>query len=138
MFVSTAYAQTAGGGSGLDVMTFLPLILIFVVFYFLMLRPQQQKLRDHKAMVNAVRRGDRVVTGGGIIGTVTKAGSDDELQVEIAEGVRVRVLRSTLTTVLAKTEPVRATKPDDSDTPPPPADEPKGTVRTLAKILGRK
>ena len=112
MLVSTAYAQASTGGgappSGVDVMSFLPLILIFVVFYFLLIRPQQKKLKDHKSMVDAVRRGDRIITAGGIIGTVTRVGADDEVTVEIAEGVRVRVVRSTITTVLAKTEPAAA------------------------------
>ena len=107
MFVSTAYAQTAApaaGGADM-IVQFLPLILIFVVFYFLLIRPQQKKMKEHKGMLEAIRRGDRVVTGGGIIGTVTKVGPEDELQVEIAENVRVRVVRSTVNLVLAKTEP---------------------------------
>jgi len=109
MFISTAYAQAASGGGagapGVDVMSFLPLVLIFVVFYFLLIRPQQKKLKEHKSMVDSLRRGDRIVTAGGIIGTVTRVGADDEVTVEIAEGVRVRLVRSTITTVLAKTEP---------------------------------
>lgn len=116
MFVSTAYAQTAtGAGGGTDmIVQFLPLILIFVVFYFLLIRPQQKKMKEHKAMLGAIRRGDRVVTGGGIIGTVTRA-DDDELQVEIADGIRVRCVRSTINIVLAKTEPAKAdtAKSDD-------------------------
>ena len=107
MFVSTAYAQTAApaaGGADM-IVQFLPLILIFVVFYFLLIRPQQKKMKEHKAMLESIRRGDRVVTGGGIIGIVTKVGPEDELQVEIAENVRVRCLRSTVNLVLAKTEP---------------------------------
>src|SRR3954471_1388166 len=108
MFVSTAYAQAADGmGGATSLMSFLPLVLIFVVFYFLLIRPQQKKLKEHKGMLEALRRGDRVVTGGGIIGTITKIGADDELVVEIAEGVRVRVLRSTINLVLAKTEPAK-------------------------------
>ena len=117
MFVSTAFAQAATGSAaqpGLDLMSFLPLILIFVVFYFLLIRPQQKKLKEHKAMIDGLRRGDRVVTAGGIIGVVTRVGENDEAIVEIAEGVRVRVLRSTVTAVLAKTEPVRASKADDA------------------------
>ena len=104
MFVSSAYAQAAGGPGGFDLVSLAPLVLIFVVFYFLLIRPQQKKMKAHKAMVAAVRRGDRVVTAGGIVGTVSKVLSDTELQVEIAEGVRVRVIRSTVTDVLAKTE----------------------------------
>jgi preprotein translocase subunit YajC len=87
-------------------MQFLPLVLIFVVFYFLLIRPQQKRAKEHKTMLSALRRGDRVVTGGGIIGTVAKVVGDDEVAVDIAEGTRVRVLRSTITTVLARTEPV--------------------------------
>jgi preprotein translocase subunit YajC len=106
MLISTAYAQTAGadGGSGM-LIQLLPLVLIFVVFYFLIIRPQQKKVKDHKAMVDALRRGDRVVTTGGIIGTVTKVTGDREIGVEIADGVRVRVLRSMVAEVMARTEP---------------------------------
>jgi preprotein translocase subunit YajC len=118
MFVSTAFAQAATGpatSSDFNVMSFLPLVLIFVVFYFLLIRPQQKKLKEHKAMVDGVRRGDRIITAGGIHGTVTRVSGDDEAIVEIAEGVRVRVVRSTITTVLAKTEPARpAVKADDA------------------------
>ncbi|MEX2009227.1 MAG: preprotein translocase subunit YajC [Dongiaceae bacterium] len=104
MFVSSAYAQAAGGPGGFDLVSLAPLVLIFVVFYFLLIRPQQKKMKAHKAMVAAVRRGDRVVTAGGIVGQVSKVLSDSELQVEIAEGVRVRVIRSTITDVVVKTE----------------------------------
>jgi len=109
MFISTAYAQAAAGapGGGMEsLMSLAPLVLIFVVFYFLLIRPQQKKLKEHKAMLEALRRGDKVVTGGGIVGTIVKV-ADDEATVEIAENVRVRVLRSTITTVLAKTEPAK-------------------------------
>lgn len=105
MLISPAYAQAAGGAGGFDLMTFAPLIAIFVVFYFLLIRPQQKKAKQHKEMLGQVRRGDRVVTGGGIIGTVTDAKEGAEIQVEIASGVRVRVLRATITDILAKTEP---------------------------------
>jgi len=113
MFVSPAYAQAAGGPGGFDLVSLAPLVLIFVVFYFLLIRPQQKKMKAHKAMVAAVRRGDRVVTAGGIVGTVSKVLSDTELQVEIAEGVRVRVIRSTVTDVLAKTEAADEAGADD-------------------------
>ena len=85
-------------------MTFLPIILIFVVFYFLLIRPQQKKVKQHRQMVSALRRGDKVVTAGGLIGTVTKIISDTEAQVELAEGVRVRVVRTTISEVLSRTE----------------------------------
>ncbi len=115
MLISTAYAQAAGGvapSPAVDFMSFLPLILIFVVFYFLLIKPQQKKLKEHKTMVDALRRGDRIVTAGGLIGTVTRVSGDDEIIVEIAEGVRVRVVRSTIVTVLAKTEPTKADAED--------------------------
>jgi preprotein translocase subunit YajC len=89
-------------------MSFLPLVLIFVVFYFLLIRPQQKKMNEHKAVIGALRRGDRIVTAGGLIGTVTRVNAEDEAVVEIAEGVRVRVVKSTITTVLARTEVARA------------------------------
>ena len=106
MFTSTAFAQAAGGtaGGGFDIVQLAPLILIFVVFYFLLLRPQQKKAKEHRTMLSALRRGDRVVTGGGIIGTVSKVQNDEEVVLEIAEGVRVRVVRSTITSVLGKPE----------------------------------
>jgi preprotein translocase subunit YajC len=110
MLISTAYAQGVGGLLDQSAMIqFLPLVLIFVVFYFLLIRPQQKKQKDHRSMLDALRRGDRVVTGGGIIGTVNKVtpGTDD-VEVDIAQNVRVRVLRSTITTVLARTDPSAA------------------------------
>ena len=106
MLFSTAYAQaagaTAGGGFGGLEQMFL-IIPIIAVFYFFMIRPQQRKMKEHRALVAGVRRGDRVVTGGGLIGQVTKVISDGEVQVEIAEGVRVRVVRSQISEVLSKT-----------------------------------
>jgi preprotein translocase subunit YajC len=110
MLISPAYAQAAAGGDPASAFTaFIPLILIFVVFYFLLIRPQQKKMKEHRAMLEAVRRGDRIVTNGGIIGLVTKVmEAERELQVEIAEGVRVRVLRDMVANVLSKTEPVAA------------------------------
>jgi len=108
MFISTAYAQAAGGADGAGaLMQFAPLILIFVVFYFLLIRPQQKKQKEHKAMLEAIRRGDKIVTAGGLIGTVAKVVGDDELSVEIAEGVKVKVARGMVSTVLLKTEPAK-------------------------------
>jgi preprotein translocase subunit YajC len=108
MWISPAYAQAAGGGdSGGGLVAFLPIVLIFVVFYFLLIRPQQKKMKDHKAMVGAVRRGDKVVTGGGLIGTVSKVVSDTEVQVELAQGVKVRVVKGTLSDVLNRGEPAK-------------------------------
>jgi preprotein translocase subunit YajC len=108
MLISTAYAQGTGMFDQNALIQFLPLILIFVVFYFLLIRPQQRKAKDHKTMLDALRRGDRIVTGGGIIGTVARVDSPEEITVDIADGVRVRVLRSTVTSVLAKPDPAAA------------------------------
>src|SRR5262244_4454465 len=108
MLISTAYAQGTGIFDQNALIQFLPLILIFVVFYFLLIRPQQRKAKDHKTMLDALRRGDRVVTGGGIIGTVARVENPEEVTVDIADNVRVRVLRSTITSVLAKPDPAAA------------------------------
>jgi len=109
MLISAAYAQGTGITGIFDnqgaLIQFLPLVLIFVVFYFLLIRPQQRKAKDHKTMRDALRRGDRVVTGGGIIGTVARVENPEEVTVDIADGVRVRVLRSTISSVLAKPDP---------------------------------
>ncbi len=112
MFISPAFAQVGGGSD--TFMSLLPLVLIFGVFYLLLIRPQQKKMKHHKAMLGAVRRGDRVVTGGGIIGTVTKVLNDDEVTVEITDGVKVRVQRGLISSVLSKTEPAQqgAGKPE--------------------------
>ena len=108
MPISTAYAQGTGLLDQSALIQFLPLVLIFVVFYFLLIRPQQKKAKDHRTVLDALRRGDRVVTGGGIIGTVNKVLSPEEVEVDIAQGVRVRVLRSTISSVLAKPDPAAA------------------------------
>lgn len=110
MLVSPAFAQAAGQTAGLmgGIESFLPLILIFVVFYFLMIRPQQKRMKAHKEMLGQLRRGDRVLTQGGILGTVNKVVDDKEVVVEIAEGVRVRVLRASIQDIVSKTEPVAA------------------------------
>ncbi len=84
---------------------FLPLILIFAIMYFLLIRPQQKKVKEHQAMIEAVRRGDQVITQGGIVGKITKVKDDGEVEVEIADGVKVRVVKATLAQVLNKTEP---------------------------------
>ncbi|MEM6305618.1 MAG: preprotein translocase subunit YajC [Pseudomonadota bacterium] len=88
-------------------MEFVPLILIFAIMYFLLIRPQQKKIKEHAAMVEALRRGDQVVTQGGVIGKVVKVKEDGELEVEIADGVKIRVVQSTIATVMSKTEPAK-------------------------------
>ena len=86
----------------------IPLILIFAIMYFLLIRPQQKKVKQHKAMVEALRKGDQVVTGGGMIGKVTKVKEGNEVEVEIATGVTIRVVRSTIATVMNKTDPAKS------------------------------
>jgi preprotein translocase subunit YajC len=109
MFATAAFAQTTGtpGGAAGGLISFVPIILIFAIMYFLMIRPQQKKVKEHRAMVEAVRRGDQVITSGGLIGKVTKV-ADSELEVELAPNVKVRVVRSTISQVVSKTEPVEA------------------------------
>ncbi len=135
MFISDAYAQAAGGQpGGMDALVqgMLPLILIFVVFYFLLIRPQQKRAKEHKLMLEALRRGDKVVTNGGLIGTVAKVVDDNEVQVEIAEGIKVRVMRQMIAQVTSKTEPV---KPANSDGGKPGGG---GSSGGLKKLLGGK
>ena len=111
MFSTPAFAQGLfGGGAGGDggmLMSLLPFILIFVIMYFLILRPQQKRAKQHQEMVKNVRRGDTVVTNGGLIGKVTKVIDDDQIEIEIADDVRIRQLRAMLTDVRAKGEPVK-------------------------------
>lgn len=107
MFITEAFAQSGGDAGGASmIIQFLPIILIFVIMYFLILRPQRQKARAHQEMVANLRRGDTVVTSGGLIGKVAKV-DDSEIQVEIAEEVRVRVVRGMIAEVRAKGEPVK-------------------------------
>ena len=137
MLISPAYAQAAGGGGAFDIAAFLPLILIFAVFYFLLIRPQQKKVKQHRELVSNLRRNDRVVTAGGIIGTVSKVINDAEVQVEIAEGVRVRVIRSQIVEVLAKPAPAGRSKKEPEPEPEadvaPELDEPAETVEAAAE-----
>jgi preprotein translocase subunit YajC len=114
MLITPAYAQNLpfglGGDSGGMITSLLPLLLIVVIMYFLVLRPQQQRVKQHQAMVKALRRGDTVVTNGGLVGKVTKVVDDDQIEVEISDGVRVRQMRAMVSEVRAKCEPVK----DDS------------------------
>jgi preprotein translocase subunit YajC len=106
MFVTPAFAQTAGGPGG-GLVQILPFVLIFAIMYFLLIRPQQKKAKEHRAMVSELKKGDQVVTQGGLIGKVVKVKEANELEVEIATGVKVRVVQSTVTQVLNKTEPAK-------------------------------
>ncbi len=132
MFISPAYAQ-AGAPGGFDLGVFIPLILIFVVFYFLLIRPQQKKAKQHREMVASLRRGDRIVTAGGLIGTIAKAVDENEIIVDLAEGVRVRVVRSTVAEVLGKPEPI--TRPAEAKEKPARPDRPITKV-DYYQILG--
>ncbi len=108
MFITPAYAQTAAGDALGGFGSFIPLILIFVIFYFFLIRPQQKRAKEHKAMLQAIRRGDQVVTQGGIMGKIVRVKEgEDEVEVEIAEGVKVRVVRATIAAVVSKTEPAK-------------------------------
>ena len=141
MFISLAHAQSflggAEGGGGLG--AFLPIILIFVVFYFLLIRPQQKKVKQHREMLNLVKRADRVLTGGGIIGTVTRIKENDELVVEVADGVKVNVLRSTLSDVINRSEPSSSSGVSPSGGPTvvgPSENKPGGLLGGLFGGLG--
>ena len=108
MLITPAFAQAAGGGdTNSMLMSLLPFALIFVIMYFLILRPQQKKVKDHAELVKNIRRGDTVVTTGGLVGKVTKVVDDEVVEVELAEDVRVRQMRSMLADVRAKGEPVK-------------------------------
>jgi len=111
--IGTVYAQAAPGAFDYLNSLIVPTMLIIGIMYFLMIRPQQKRLKDHQAMIGGIRRGDTVVTGGGIIGKVTKV-DEQELQVEIADNVRIKVLKSTLSDVHGKTEPVKETSSSSS------------------------
>ncbi|WP_295946577.1 preprotein translocase subunit YajC [uncultured Bartonella sp.] len=114
MFITNAYAQAAGGSTGevSTLMTFAPFILIFVIMYFLIIRPQRNQMKKRQEMLNAIRRGDTVITEGGLIGRVTKVVGDanGEVEIEIAENTRVRVMRAKILTVEVKGEPVSEQK----------------------------
>ena len=142
MFISQAWAQGAGGGGGDFLVQLFPLILIFVVFYFLLIRPQQAKVRAQREMLSGVKRGDRVVTGGGVIGLVTKVISDNEMQVEIAEGVRVRMLKQSVSEILARDQSVRGAKEAEEELkpllPPPPPPQAGGRKSLLGSLFGGK
>jgi len=137
--IPSAYAQTtsgaAGGASTADTLTqFFPFILIIGIFYVLMIRPQQQKQKALQKQLSELRRGDNVVTSGGIIGTVARVVSDDEVSVEIAEGVRVRVVRSTITGLTSKGEPrTDAKSASDADNPDAPAKASTAATRTTRR-----
>jgi preprotein translocase subunit YajC len=106
MFVTPAYAQTASGGGDL-IMSILPFVLMFVIFYFLLIRPQRKQMAERTQMLNNIRRNDTIVTGGGVVGKVLKVIDDNEVEVEIAKDVKVRVVRSMVADVRTKGEPAK-------------------------------
>lgn len=108
MFVTPAFAQAAAPAGAGALAQFVPLILIFAIMYFLMIRPQQKKAKVHKAMVEALRRGDDVIGQSGIMGKVSKVNEDGTLEVEIAPGVKVKMIKSAVAQVVSKTEPAAA------------------------------
>jgi preprotein translocase subunit YajC len=116
MFISSAYAQAASAGADFQsqLINFAPLILIMGVMYFLLFRPQQQRVKELRQAQSSLRRGDKIVTAGGVIGQVTRVINDEEVEVQIAEGVRVRIVRGTISTVLSKSEPAKS-EPAKSD-----------------------
>jgi preprotein translocase subunit YajC len=107
MFVTPAFAQASPFGGDNMLVQLLPFVLIFVIMYFLILRPQQKRAKEHTELVKNLRRGDTVITSGGLVGKVTKVVDDDQIEVEIADGVRVRQVRSMVSGVRAKGEPIK-------------------------------
>jgi preprotein translocase subunit YajC len=107
MFVTPAFAQGGMLGGDNMLVQLLPFILIFVIMYFLILRPQQKRTREHQELIKNVRRGDTVITSGGLVGKVTKVVDDDQIEIEVADGVRVRQVRSMISGVRAKGEPAK-------------------------------
>lgn len=120
MFITPAYAQTAGGAGGGVIELLFPLILVGGIMWFLVIRPQRQAQKKRDAMLAAVKRNDTVITGGGVVGKVTKVIDDNELEAEIASGVKVRLMRAMIADVRVKGEPVAAndtTPPEDGEKP---------------------
>jgi preprotein translocase subunit YajC len=107
MLITPAFAQAAGGDATSMITSLLPFALIFVIMYFLILRPQQKRVKDHAEMVKNLRRGDTIVTSGGLVGKVTKVVDDDQVEMEIADGIRIRQMRQMITAVRSKGEPAK-------------------------------
>ncbi len=125
MIISPAYAQAAGGAGGLS--SLLPFLLIFIVFYFFLIRPQQKRAKEHRELVNNVKRGDKIITSGGLLGTVSKSVEGQEsVEVEIAKDVKVNVMRTMIADLRDKKDAPKADKAKD--------DAPKG----LAGLFGKK
>jgi preprotein translocase subunit YajC len=114
MLISPAYAQAAPGGGGDLFVSLMPLVLIFVVFYFLLIRPQQQKVKAHRQLIDNIKKGDQVVTAGGILGKVTRVEAENTVMVEIAPNVVVKVAKHTISDILNKPQPVAAGSNDNA------------------------
>jgi preprotein translocase subunit YajC len=141
MLISPAYAQAVGGAESAVIMQIVPIVLIFAVFYFLLIRPQQKKVKQHRDMVAALRRGDRIVTAGGIIGTVAKVKNETELLVEIAEGVRVTLVRAQVSEVLSRTGPATPTpanKTDNEEAAAVSSAPEESTGKKISGLFGKK
>ena len=106
MFVTPAYAQGPAGGGMELFSSFVPIILLIAIFWFLIFRPQQKRMKEHKAMLAAVKRGDTIVTSGGIVGKVTKVVENEDIEIEVAQGVKVKVVRTMIADVRTKSEPL--------------------------------
>ena len=112
MLISPAFAQSAGGGG--DLTSLLPFVLIFVVFYFFLIRPQQKRAKEHREMVSQLRRGDKVITSGGLVGTVTKSVDDQEtVEVEIAKDVKVNIMRTMIADKRSKDDKKNAARAEE-------------------------
>lgn len=134
MLVLPAYAQTAGTTTeGFNFMSLIPFALIFVVMYFLLIRPQQKRARQQQEMLKGIHRGDKILTSGGIIATVTKVISDQELQIEISDGIQVRLMRPMVADVLSRSTTINTTT---TDTPSSSLD--KTNVRKLTSKKTKK
>ena len=109
LFITPAFAQGAPAGGGMEmILQFVPFVLIFVIMWFLIIRPQQRRAKAHQELIKNVRRGDTVVTSGGLIAKVSKVIDDAEIEAEIADGVRVRIVRGMIQDVRSKSEPVKS------------------------------
>lgn len=134
--ITPANAQASGPSvGGFDLMSLLPLALIFVVFYLFLIRPQQKKAQQQKELLDSIRRGDRVLTSGGLIGVVTKVINEQELQIEIADDVRVRIARAMIADRISVTEPVAEAK---AETPSKPAKKSPAKKASRAKKVASK
>ena len=131
--ITTASAEAAPLAGGFDIMSLMPFALIFVVFYFLLLRPQQKKMKSHKDLLANLKRGDRVITSGGLIGQVDRIINDQEVSLEIADGVKARFAKQMITDIMVKGSPVAASKPAQKKTIEKKSPTKKTTTKKPAK-----